>query len=134
MDKSSTVKVVSYSCKAYDKQALCRVFDETISASYVEGVLDKGTVFYAQDALVVTAFVNDQLDADILQQLYTGGTRLITLLCAGFNNINLAEAKRLGLVVVRDGNFSLNGLLGFDMHRQPPKIFMNFVKATAQQV
>lgn len=88
MGKSSNVKVVSYSCKAYDKQALCRVFDETISASYVEGVLDKGTVFYAQDALVV----------------------------------------------VRDGNFSLNGLLGFDMHRQPPKIFMNFVKATAQQV
>lgn len=148
MGKSSTVKVVSYSCKAYDKQALCRVFGETISASYVEGVLDKGTVFYAQDALVVTAFVNDQLDADILQQLYAGGTRLIALRCAGFNNIDLAEAKRLGLVVVRvpayspyavaehtlglmlalnrklykaynrvrDGNFSLNGLLGFDMH------------------
>lgn len=47
--------------------ALCRVFDETISASYIEGALDKNTIFYAQDALVIVAFVNDQLDADVLQ-------------------------------------------------------------------
>ena len=77
-----------------------------------------------------------------------GGTRLIALRCAGFNNVDLKAAAELGMTVVRvpayspyavaehtvaliltlnrklhraynrvrEGNFSLDGLLGFDLH------------------
>lgn len=96
---------------------------------------------------VVCAFVNDHLDAPVLSVLSKGGTRLIALRSAGFNNVDLAAAKSLGISVVRvpayspnsiaehtiglimmlnrqfhraynrvrEGNFALDGLLGFDL-------------------
>ena len=49
----------------------------------------------------VCIFVNDRADTDVLKLLRTGGTRLVALRCAGFNNVDLAAAKELGLTVVR---------------------------------
>jgi D-lactate dehydrogenase len=94
------------------------------------------------------AFVNDDLSAPTLETLATGGTRLIALRCAGFNQVDLKTAERLGISVrrvpayspyavaefaigmiltlnrkyhrafnrVREGNFGIDGLLGFDLH------------------
>jgi len=96
----------------------------------------------------ICAFVNDVLDARVLCTLADGGTRLIALRCAGFNNVDLSAARRHKLTVVRvptysphavaehavalmltlnrkihraaarvrEGNFALDGLMGFDMH------------------
>ena len=93
-------------------------------------------------------FVNDRLDASVLQALHKAGLRLVVLRCAGFNNVDLVEAAALGIAVcrvpeysphavaehtaalvltlnrkihraynrVREGNFALEGLLGFDLH------------------
>jgi D-lactate dehydrogenase len=84
----------------------------------------------------------------VLEKLAKQGIRLVALRCAGFNNVDLAAAKELGITVVRvpayspyavaehavglilmlnrrlyraynrvrDDNFALNGLLGFDLH------------------
>jgi D-lactate dehydrogenase len=49
----------------------------------------------------VCIFVNDHAGADVLKLLRTGGTRLIALRCAGFNNVDLAAVKELGVTVVR---------------------------------
>ena len=141
-----------YSAKPYDR----RSFDAANSAvadgaqvdiHYHESRLDRATAAYASGADVVCAFVNDDLSADVLEVLATSGTRCIALRCAGFNNVDLGAAERLGLVVVRvpsyspnavaehtlalmltlnrkihrahnrvrDRNFSLDGLVGFDM-------------------
>jgi D-lactate dehydrogenase len=96
---------------------------------------------------VVCAFVNDRLNRETLEILKAGGTQLIALRCAGFNNVDLKAAEALGLPVVRvpeyspyavaehavalllalnrkltrahnrvrEGNFSLDGLVGFDL-------------------
>lgn len=98
----------------------------------------------------VCVFVNDILDAPVLEQLASGGIKLVALRCAGFNNVDLSKAAELGITVVRvpayspyavaehavalmmtlnrrthraynrvrEGNFSLEGLLGFDMHNK----------------
>jgi D-lactate dehydrogenase len=95
----------------------------------------------------VCVFVNDRADAQVLEALQQGGTRLVALRCTGFNNVDLEAAARLGLKVVRvvdyspnsvaehavalllainrkihraynrtrDSNFSLDGLIGFDL-------------------
>ncbi|CAN8139245.1 2-hydroxyacid dehydrogenase homolog [uncultured Thiomicrorhabdus sp.] len=142
------MKVVSFSCKIYDRQQLCQVLPSEWEINYVEPVLDEHTVVYAQGADAITAFVNDQLNAKILQRLADYGVKLIALRCAGFNNVDLAAAERLGIKVtrvpayspyavaehtiglmlalsrklykaynrVREGNFALNGMLGFDFH------------------
>jgi D-lactate dehydrogenase len=117
---------------------------------YLEPRLTSATAALAAGATAVCAFVNDKLDGSTLQQLASGGTRLIALRSAGFNNVELAAARGLGLTVarvpaysphsvaehavalmlalnrkihrayarVREGNFSLDGLLGFDIHRR----------------
>jgi D-lactate dehydrogenase len=96
---------------------------------------------------VVCAFVNDELDASVLEQLARFGTGMIALRCAGYNNVDLAAAAREKIEIarvpaysphavaehaamlilalnrkvhraynrVREGNFSLNGLVGFDL-------------------
>jgi D-lactate dehydrogenase len=142
------MKIVSYSCKPYDKKALIQVFDASWDSLYLDVLLDLDTLAYAHGAEVVSAFVNDRLDAKMLKILAEGGTRLIALRCAGFNQVDLQAASDVGISVVRvpayspyavaehtvglmlalnrklyraynrvrEGNFSLNGMLGFDMH------------------
>ena len=95
------MKVVSFSCKIYDRQQLCKTFPVEWESVTVETVLDKHTIVYAQGATVITAFVNDQLDAEILQSLASYGVKLIALRCAGFNNVDLDAAKQLGILVTR---------------------------------
>jgi D-lactate dehydrogenase len=115
---------------------------------FLEEHLTKETVPLAKGAQAVCIFVNDDADAAVLTQLKEVGVKLIALRCAGFNNVDLEAAERLGLSVVRvpayspyavaehtvglmlalnrrihrahnrvrEGNFSLDGLMGFDLH------------------
>ena len=119
------MKVVSFSCKIYDRQQLCRTLPADWKSEYVEPALDKHTVVYAKEADVITAFVNDQLDASILETLASYGVKMVALRCAGFNNVDLEAAQKLGIAITRvpaykaynrgrEGNFALNGMLGFD--------------------
>jgi len=105
------------------------------------------TVKLAEGFEIVCAFVNDSLCEEVLVELAKGGTKIIAMRCAGFNNVDLVAAKRLGMQVVnvpayspesvaehtvalmltlnrkihkayqrtRDANFSLEGLVGFNM-------------------
>jgi D-lactate dehydrogenase len=115
---------------------------------HLEARLDRQTAELARGHDAVSLFVNDHADALNLQTLAEVGVRLITLRSAGYNQIDLEAARRLGLTVthapaysphsvaehtialllslvrriphaycrVREGNFSLDGLLGFDLH------------------
>ena len=95
----------------------------------------------------VCAFINDKLDAVTLSALVAGGTRLVALRSAGYNNVDLPAADKLKITLmrvpayapaaiaeyavalmltlnrhihqaynrVREGNFDLNNLIGFNM-------------------
>lgn len=138
-----------FSTKPYDKR-----FFESANAdaghalTFFEPRLTAETAPLADGFDGVCVFVNDTLDAGVLETLTKQGTRLILLRCAGYNNVDLAAAERLGLTVtrvpvyspyavaehtvalilalnrkvhrafnrVREGNFAIEGLLGFDLH------------------
>ncbi|RMF39413.1 MAG: 2-hydroxyacid dehydrogenase [Planctomycetota bacterium] len=140
--------VIMFSTRPYDRE----YFEAAAAKSphqftYIEAKLNKETAALAQGYPAVCVFVNDQVDADVLEVLHAGGTRFIVLRCAGYNNVDLATAARYGMQVarvpaysphavaehavamilclnrrihrayvrVREGNFSLNGLIGFDL-------------------
>jgi D-lactate dehydrogenase len=116
--------------------------------TFLEPRLDETTAKLAEGHDAVIVFVNDHLDAETLAVLAEGGVRLIALRCAGYNNLDIAAAHRLGLRAVhvpsygphavaehvfalllsivrhiprahdrvRDGNFSVEGLAGFNLH------------------
>ena len=143
------MRIAFFSTHRFDRQffdAANRVTHHDID--YLEPRLVSATASLAAGAPAVCAFVNDTLDEVTLRHLASGGTKMIALRSAGFNNVDLTAARTLGLTVarvpaysphsvaehavaliltlnrkihrayirVRDGNFSLDGLLGFDMH------------------
>jgi D-lactate dehydrogenase len=143
------VGVAVFSSKAYDRFHLNAA---NAAHGFQLNCLDTHLVFetalLAQGAEVVCAFVNDVLDERVLQRLADAKVRLLALRCAGFNNVDLSAAERLGIAVahvpaysphavaehtlalilslnrrihraynrVREGNFALEGLMGFDLH------------------
>jgi D-lactate dehydrogenase len=50
----------------------------------------------AQGCSAVCVFVNDRLDAPVLEALHALGVRAVLLRCAGFNNVDLQAADALG--------------------------------------
>lgn len=137
-----------FSTKPYDIAAFDAANEQHgFEISYVEDRLSPATLDLAGGTPVVCAFVNDDLSAEVLEGLAAAGTGCVALRCAGFNNVDLDVAKRVGIDVVRvpayspnavaehtlalilalnrnihrsyarvrDGNFSLTGLVGFDL-------------------
>lgn len=142
-------KISFFSTQSYDKS-----FFEKYNASFgfelefFEVQLNSRTVSLIENTAIVCVFVNDVVDAAVIEKLAEKGVKIIALRCAGFNNVDLIAAKKMGIRVcrvpsyspeavaehamamiltlnrkthkaynrVREQNFSLNGLLGFDLH------------------
>jgi D-lactate dehydrogenase len=96
------MRVTVFSTKPYDRRWL-----ETANADFghqlefLEGPLDARSARLAEGSGAVCVFVNDRVDAPALAQLHAGGVRIVALRCAGFNNVDLEAAERLGVAVVR---------------------------------
>jgi D-lactate dehydrogenase len=134
--------VAFYDTKPYDREHFERAARAgEIQWRFHEFRLTGETAGSVDGAQSVCVFVNDRLDAPCLERLRHAGVRLVALRCAGFNNVDLIAAKTLGLAVtrvvaehtvalllalnrkihraynrVREHNFSLGGLVGFDLH------------------
>jgi D-lactate dehydrogenase len=142
------MNVAVFSTKSYDQRFLERANERHGHAlTFFEPRLLPATASLAEGHEAVCAFVNDQLDEEVLTMLARQGTRLIVLRSAGFNHVDLRAAERMGLTVarvpaysphavaehaaalllalnrriyraynrVREGNFALDGLIGFDL-------------------
>lgn len=143
------MKVTVFSTKRYDQEFLeAANRDHLHEFTFLEDRLTAETARLAGGTEAVCAFVNDSVDARTIEILAAGGTRLIALRCAGFNQVDLKAAEAHGMSVrrvpaysphavaefaigmmltlnrkyhrafnrVREGNFGIDGLLGFDLH------------------
>lgn len=114
--------------------------------TYLESKLNSETAPLARGFDVVCIFVNDVVDEKTIRILKECNVKLIALRCAGFNNVDIKKLGELTAVRVpeyspyavaehavalllsidrkiykayqrtRKYNFTLNGLLGFDIH------------------
>lgn len=116
--------------------------------AYLAVRLTADTAPLAKGYGAVVSFANDRVDAPALDVLKGVGVGLLALRCAGYNHVDVAYARRIGLPVVRvpayspyavaehavalllclnrkihravrrvaEGNFSVDGLTGFDVH------------------
>lgn len=143
------MKIAIYSTKSYDRKYI-----ELINAKYnfdlefFDFMLNESTARLAENCEVVCIFVNDNGSRKVLEKLAALGVKIVALRCAGFNNVDLKAAQKLGIQVVRvpayspeavaehtiglmmtlnrrihrayqrtrEANFSLEGLIGFNMH------------------
>lgn len=140
--------VAVYDTKPYDRQYFEEAYgSEGITWLFFDFRLTEASAITAKGADVVCIFVNDIANRSCLDILAKVGVKLITLRCAGYNNVDLIAATDLNLRVtrvpaysphavaehaiglllslnrkicraynrVRDLNFSLKGLVGFDI-------------------
>jgi D-lactate dehydrogenase len=143
------MKIALFNVKPYERAA----FDAANvryghQLRYLDVRITMNTVTLAAGFPAICAFVNDSVNREVIAALAAGGTKLIALRSAGFNNVDLVAAKDNGLTVcrvpayspyavaehtialiltlnrkthkaynrVREGNFALDGLTGFDLH------------------
>lgn len=142
------MKTAVFNSKPYDEVHLSRANQSQHQLTYFEPHLDEQTASLATGYEAVCCFVNDTLSATVIRTLAAGGVRLIAMRCAGFNNVDLEQAQKVGIQVarvpeyspfavaehavalalalnrnlhrahnrVRENDYSLDGLLGFDFH------------------
>ncbi|MCO6057171.1 2-hydroxyacid dehydrogenase [Pseudomonas sp. MOB-449] len=94
------MRTILFSSQAYDRESFLGA-SPTFELHFQQARLTLDTTTLANGFDVVCAFINDDLSAPVLERLANGGTRLIALRSAGYNHVDLAAAKRLGLTVVR---------------------------------
>ena len=148
MDSTKPLIAV-YDTKPYDRDYLTHAAGaEELDLRFNDFRLEPATAFSTERAKAVCVFVNDDVKHQTLESLARHGVGMVALRCAGFNNVDVEAAKRLGIAVtrvpsysphavaehtialiltlnrkthrannrVRELNFSLNGLVGFDLH------------------
>ena len=114
--------------------------------TYFESKLNKETAQFTKGFEVVCIFVNDVADKEVLKILEKNDVKILALRCAGFNNVDISNKGKIRVVRVpeyspyavaehtialllnvnrkiykayqrvKKYNFSLDGLLGFDLH------------------
>jgi D-lactate dehydrogenase len=142
------MNVTVFSTHAFEKETLRTALAGGHTLHLLAPCLGVETAPLAAGSEVVCIFVNDDASAPVLEKLAELGLRFLLLRSAGFNNVDLEAAKRLGIRVarvpayspyavaehtvalmlalnrklvkahnrIRESNFALDGLVGFDMH------------------
>jgi D-lactate dehydrogenase len=145
------MRVAIFNTKPYDREYLthANMVDGKSAHELVfhEVSLNKNTTQLAVNCEAVCCFVNDIIDEAVLKALAGLGVKLVALRCAGFNQVDISFAKRVGITIarvaeysphavaehalglilmlnrnlhrahnrIRENDYSLNGLLGFDL-------------------
>ena len=91
------MRVAMFSTKPYDAAAFRRANDGGPTNPRARGPAPTRTVPLAEGAEAVCIFVNDVADEPVLAALAGVGVRHVALRCAGFNNVDVDAAHRLGL-------------------------------------
>ena len=96
------MRIGVFSTKRYDRDSLTAANRPAVhELDFLEARLTAETASIAARYPAVCVFVNDRVDAAVLQALAAGDSRLVALRCAGFNNVDLEAARRLGIAVAR---------------------------------
>ncbi len=142
-------RVIFFDCKSYDIQSFeSKSSKYSLHLKFFKDRLTIDSVPLAEGAQAVCVFVNDKVNASVIEALAKLGVRLIALRCAGYNNVDLGAAKNYNVKVIRvpaysphavaehaaalllalnrkihraysrtrEGNFSIQGLTGFDLN------------------
>ena len=143
------MKIIVFSTHNFEKDYLLEQ-SKGHELTFITEQLNPKTAPLAKDFDAICVFTNDKVNKEVLDHLSDYKTKLITLRCAGFNNVDLEYAKSKNIPVtrvpeyspqaiaehtmamiltlnrkthksynrVRENNFNLDGLVGFDLYKK----------------
>lgn len=100
------MKVLVFSAKDYEVPFLERANTKNINLHYTKDALDSQTALQAVGYKAISIFSGDDASSIVLEKLWDVGVRYITLRSAGFNNVRIKTAKRLGFKVANAPSYS----------------------------
>lgn len=87
------MKVAFFDTKPYDRESFARAGEgKDLTFKFFETKLSVDTAELARGCDAVCVFVNDTVNAAVIDRLCDLGVRMIVLRCAGFNNVDLRYA------------------------------------------
>lgn len=87
------IKTAFFDAKAYDKPSFEHYGNERgVQFRFLETKLNEDTVDLAKGCDAVCVFVNDTVNAAVINRLYEDGVRLVALRSAGYNHVDVKAA------------------------------------------
>ncbi len=87
------IKVAFYDAKEYDKASFEKYGSQhKIRFRYLETKLNEDTADLARGCDAVCVFVNDTVNAEVIDRLHQHGVKIIALRSAGYNNVDVQAA------------------------------------------
>lgn len=87
------IKVAFFDAKAYDRPSFEHYGElNNIRFRFLETKLNEDTAELARGCDAVCVFVNDTVNAEVIDKLYEYGVKLIALRSAGYNNVDVPHA------------------------------------------
>ena len=109
------MKIAFYSTKPYD-----RIWFEPLGREYgfdihfIEAACNQETVFMAKGYDAICIFVNDHVNADMIEELYEMKVKAILLRSAGFNHVDVKAAENK-ITILRVPSYSPEAVAEFAM-------------------
>ena len=87
------MKIAMFDAKEYDMASFEKANEKAgYEIKFYETKLSADTVDLTKGYDAVCVFVNDAIDAGVIDSLYENGVKLIALRCAGYNNVDIEHA------------------------------------------
>lgn len=89
------MKIAFFDAKPYDTESFDKIIQASgkdIEVKYYEPKLDEDTVSLTAGYDAVCVFVNDTVNAAVIDKLYENGVKLVALRSAGYNNVDVKHA------------------------------------------
>lgn len=102
------MKILFYDTKKYDKDSFEKILPQfpEIELDFLDTDLSLHTAKLAKGYDGVCAFVSSDVSAPVLEALSQKGVRLVLMRCAGYNNVDVKEAEKCGITVLRVPGYS----------------------------
>lgn len=102
------MKILFYDTKKYDKESFDKILPKykDIEIEYTESDISVKTARYAMGFDAICAFVSSDLSKEVIDILANEGIKLILMRCAGFNNVDLEEARKKDIIILRVPGYS----------------------------
>ncbi len=142
------MKVAVFNIHNFEKEYLIKANGNQHNLKLLDTYLTIDTVAMAKGCAAISIFTADDASEKVLDKLKALGVKFVVLRSAGYNNVDIPHAKKLGIRVarvpeyspyavaefavavmlslnrkltkthnrIREMNYSLDGLVGFDMH------------------
>ena len=110
------MRTAVFSAKAYDRRFLTQANAAgRHELVFFDARLDQTTTPLIEGFDAVCVFVNDTLDAVVINALAAKGVSAVALRCAGYNNVDLIAAEAAGIAVLRVPAYSPNAVAEFSV-------------------